>query len=705
MVSAVSRVGLVLGVQRIGRYEVLNHLASGGMGQVYLARATGLGGFERQVVVKTLDLSITDDDESFVTMFLDEARLVGALHHQYIAPVYEVGCDDEGRYYLVMDYVHGETTEAVFRANAERSVPIPLPFALTVVSCVANALDYAHNLCAADGTPLDIVHRDISPSNVMVGYDGGVKLIDFGIAKAANRATKTQVGTLKGKIGYLAPEQILRKHVDHRADIFALGIVLYELTTATRAFRDASDLVTLERITGGDVRPPSQFVPGYPPDLEKIVLRALQTDPDRRFQDAGSMGREIEALAARMWLPLGHAAIIDVMTSTFGERRVRRRIARGSNDVTTDPSVTALDDEDEKTPVIELSLEESSAKRTSVVERAQRPTTPLPQRAKTPTPERAQRPTMPLVDHAKRASSQPGIAVRPGDSQPIARAPSPTDSQLRRPTTPTDARMLGRSPTATTDSLQIRPPTEDLPTPIRAGGLIERPTPPERSRISTPVPALLESTIETALGTPPPPLPDSERAPRSGLAPTTPPLPPFSERKTLPLQPPTNRPAQHTPSGPHELPVVGRTPTGPHQRTPTGPMQQIGRVPTDQQLRRVTPDAQDPVLGRVPTGPQMPRITFRSQTDAELADAPTHITGRRPERDDPTDVETQSSMSIPSTSRMPRMPTATAQIVKPTFASTVVHRMPALSSATRTWLWLCLLFAIAVLAAVVIALI
>src|SRR5678816_3034417 len=127
------------------------------MGHVYLARARGLGGFERQVVVKTLDLSITDDDEGFVTMFLDEARLVGALHHQYIAPVYEVGCDEEGRYYLVMDYVHGETAEAVFRACTDRSERVPFAFSLTVVSCLASALDYAHNLCAADGSPLDIV--------------------------------------------------------------------------------------------------------------------------------------------------------------------------------------------------------------------------------------------------------------------------------------------------------------------------------------------------------------------------------------------------------------------------------------------------------------------------------------------------------------------------------------------------------------------
>jgi eukaryotic-like serine/threonine-protein kinase len=342
----------LLGVQKIGRYEVLSHLASGGMGQVYLARSTGLGGFERQVVVKTLDLSITDDDDAFVTMFLDEARLVGALHHQYIAPVYEVGCDEDGCYYLVMDYVHGETAEAVYRAAGDRKWPVPQSFAITVVSCVASALDYAHNLCAEDGTPLDIVHRDISLSNVMVGYDGAVKLIDFGIAKASNRATKTQVGTLKGKIGYLAPEQILRKDVDHRADIFALGIVLYELTTGTRAFRETSDLVTLERITNGDIRIPSSFLPDYPPELEAIVLRALQVDPDQRFQDAGAMGRELEGLAARISLPLGHAAVSDVMTRLFGEqRRGRRRMARGSNEPQTDRNIRAID-HDDPTPVM-----------------------------------------------------------------------------------------------------------------------------------------------------------------------------------------------------------------------------------------------------------------------------------------------------------------------------------------------------------------
>ena len=310
------------------------------MGQVYLARSTGLGGFERRVVVKTLDPSTTDDDDAFVTMFLDEARLLGQLHHQYIAPIYEVGCDPDGRYFLVMDYVHGETAETVWKRCEKRGQPLTLPFTLTVVSAIASALDYAHALTGRDGSPLDIVHRDVSLSNVMVGYDGAVKLIDFGIAKAANRATKTAVGMLKGKLAYLAPEQVVHKPLDHRTDIFALGIVLYELTTMARAFRGESDLITLERITTGEFAPPSQVVPGYPPELEAIVLKAMRLDPDARYQTAGAMGRALEAFAAVRGFALGHAAITREMTQLFSERR--RRFARSSADVTSDTALKAL---------------------------------------------------------------------------------------------------------------------------------------------------------------------------------------------------------------------------------------------------------------------------------------------------------------------------------------------------------------------------
>jgi hypothetical protein len=311
--------------ERIGKYEILRHLASGGMGRVFLARASGLGGFERHVVLKTLDIP---DDDQYVAMFLDEARLVGSLHHQHIAAVYEVGRDEDGRYFLVMEYVHGQTAAATWEQTIERGAALPLDFALTVVAGAAAGLHYAHRKRDADGQPMNIVHRDVTLSNLMLGYDGAVKLIDFGIAKAANRSVTTQAGFIKGKAGYMSPEQILGHAVDHRSDIFALGIVLYELTTMTRAFREESDLSTMERIKRGQITPPSRLNKDYPRGLELIVMKALRFDPADRFQDADTLRRELEGLGHRQKLVLGDAAITEVMAQLF-ERRAEPWLAAG----------------------------------------------------------------------------------------------------------------------------------------------------------------------------------------------------------------------------------------------------------------------------------------------------------------------------------------------------------------------------------------
>jgi len=228
-----------------------------------------------------------------VAMFLDEARVVGSLHHQHIAPVFELGRDDvDGRYFLVMEYVHGQTAQAVWERTLDLGAALPTDFALTVASAAASALYYAHGRQMRDGKPLAVVHRDVTLSNLMVGYDGAIKLIDFGIAKAANRQAGTQAGYVKGKVGYLAPEQIAGKRVDHRTDIFALGIVLYELTTMQRAFREQSDQATIEKIKKGQYTPPSEVMPNYPRGLELIIQKALKVNPDERFQDAEAFRRE-----------------------------------------------------------------------------------------------------------------------------------------------------------------------------------------------------------------------------------------------------------------------------------------------------------------------------------------------------------------------------------------------------------------------------
>jgi serine/threonine protein kinase len=304
--------------QRVGRYEVLEHLASGGMGEVYLARSSGLAGFERHVVLKMLN--VDDDNEQFVSMFLDEARVVGRMHHQHIAPAYDLDRDAEGRYFLVMDYVHGQTAKAVWRRSCETKAPLPLDFTVTVIAAAAAALHYAHTLTSRDGEPLEIVHRDVSLSNLMIGYDGAVKLIDFGIAKAARRSSLTQVGYVKGKVAYMAPEQIDGLEVDRRTDIFALGIVLYELATMKRAFREANDGATVERIRRGQIVPPPRIVPGFPNELHYIISKALAVDPAARFQDADAMRRALEAFGRIRKLVIGDAAVVGIMERLFESR-------------------------------------------------------------------------------------------------------------------------------------------------------------------------------------------------------------------------------------------------------------------------------------------------------------------------------------------------------------------------------------------------
>ena len=302
---------------RIGRYDLITALAAGGMGRIYLGRVTGLGGFERKVVIKTLEVPVDAQSDPAIAMFLDEARLLGLLHHQHIASVFEVGCDDDGQHYIVLDYVDGYSAHDVWERAIQLGAALPLDFTLTVVSAAANGLHYTHTRRDANGIPLGIVHRDVTPSNVMIGHDGAVKLIDFGIAMAVNRKTKTQTGFVKGKVGYLSPEQVAGHDVDARTDVFALGILLYELSTLHRAFRDTTDLATMQRIKAGKVVPPSQLVGDYQPELEAIVMKALQVEPRERYPTADAMRRAIEALGHRLHFVLGDAAVIEVMAQLY----------------------------------------------------------------------------------------------------------------------------------------------------------------------------------------------------------------------------------------------------------------------------------------------------------------------------------------------------------------------------------------------------
>ena len=302
---------------RLGKYEILTPLASGGMARIYVGRSTGIGSFERHVVLKMI-LPERQHDETAVQMFLDEARLAASLNHQNVAQVFEVG-EDAGIHFLAMEYVHGQDLRALLARAGSQGTRVPLELALTVVAGAAAGLHHAHERRASDGTPMGIVHRDVSPSNLMIGYDGSVKLLDFGIAKAAARSVETQSGVIKGKFAYMAPEQCRGREVDARSDVFSLGIILYEVTTQHRCFRADSDFDTMHRIVTGDVVRPSRLIPSYPPALELVVMRALSVDPAQRYQSAGLLLEAIEGFATAARTPLSTMALGRFMREIFGE--------------------------------------------------------------------------------------------------------------------------------------------------------------------------------------------------------------------------------------------------------------------------------------------------------------------------------------------------------------------------------------------------
>ncbi|HET7506297.1 MAG TPA: serine/threonine-protein kinase, partial [Kofleriaceae bacterium] len=287
------------------------------MARIYIGKATGIGSFERHVVLKVI-LPERANDETSVQMFLDEARLAASLNHQNVAQVFEVG-EDAGIHFLAMEYVHGQDLRALLARAGAEGTRVPLELALTVVAGAAAGLDHAHERRTSDGVPMGIVHRDVSPSNIMVGYDGAVKLLDFGIAKATSRSVETQSGIIKGKFAYMAPEQCRGRGVDRRSDVFSLGIILYEVTTQHRCFRAESDFDTMHRIVTGDVVRPTRLVQGYPPALEAIVMKALEVDAERRYQTAGLLLEAVESFALAARIPLSTMALGRFMRDLFGD--------------------------------------------------------------------------------------------------------------------------------------------------------------------------------------------------------------------------------------------------------------------------------------------------------------------------------------------------------------------------------------------------
>jgi serine/threonine protein kinase len=252
-------------------------------------------------------------------MFLSEARLAATLDHPNIVHVTDIG-EVQGEPFFVMEYVHGQDVRAIMRAAAKTQKRLPISCALTIAMGIATGLHYVHERRGPDGRFLGLVHRDVSPANVVVSYDGSVKLVDFGIAKATEQRQSTRSGVLKGKVNYMAPEQCHGVNVDRRTDVFALGILLYEMTTGKRLFAGDSDFYVMSRIVRGLFARPTEVRPDYPPELEAIVLRALSTDPDARHATAQELLADIEGFAHEHRLRLSGLAVAEFLRDLFGEQ-------------------------------------------------------------------------------------------------------------------------------------------------------------------------------------------------------------------------------------------------------------------------------------------------------------------------------------------------------------------------------------------------
>lgn len=341
--SELERVTLVElpAIGRYGRYELLGRIAYGGMAEIFLARESHVSA-QRLLVIKRV-LPHVAEDRHFVDMFVDEARLAMQLNHPNICHVYSFG-EQDGTWYIAMEWVNGKPLSKIIK-HAREAGGLPIPIALKIVAQVAEALDYAHRACDATGEPLGIVHRDVSPQNIMVSYDGIVKLLDFGIAKATSHSTHTEAGVIKGKFAYMSPQQCVGEPIDARADIFALGVCLFEALTGKNPFRRKTEFDTMTRIVGDPTPSIRARRAEIPEEVEQIVETALMKQPERRYQSAGDMQLALESVLPKLGVLVNASRVGEYVARLFGDE-VREGPALDMR-VSIVPAATGADDSKE----------------------------------------------------------------------------------------------------------------------------------------------------------------------------------------------------------------------------------------------------------------------------------------------------------------------------------------------------------------------
>ncbi|MCY1014715.1 protein kinase domain-containing protein [Pyxidicoccus sp. MSG2] len=425
--------------RRIGKYEILTRLSMGGMAELFLAFTSGPGGFRKFVAVKQI-LPDIKKDEQFVKMFLDEARITAAFSHANIGQVFDLG-EEGGELYLAMEFLPGQNLEQVVKATARQGYALPMGFIGRVIRDACLGLHYAHHFTDPSGRPAVVVHRDVSPKNVMLTYDGVVKVIDFGIAKARGRLGRTQVGTVKGTSGYMSPEQVRGAPLDGRSDLFSVGVMLHELLCGQRLFNGPHEAAVMLQIVESDIPAPRSINPDVPEALEAVALRALSRDASQRFTSGREMSRAIEAaLGSELFDEDGITA---VMGDLFADKRQKTRtlleLASSAEDARVSEVAGALQQDDgggDSAPTAQV-----PAKRTRLA-----PSVPTesatPTRAGSgPKPVPQRRPTEAAATRVAPASSGSGPKPVPQRRPTEAAAPTP-----RPPRPAQDAAPITRTP-------------------------------------------------------------------------------------------------------------------------------------------------------------------------------------------------------------------------------------------------------------------
>jgi serine/threonine-protein kinase len=320
-----------IGGTRFGKYVLLDRVAVGGMAEIFLARQEGLEGFEKTIVIKRIRPHLSNQ-KSFVNMFLNEAKLAAQLNHPNIVQIYDLGKIGES-YFIAMECIVGRDMRRILPKAEAMGMEFPLVYALKVASSVCEGLYYAHQRADIYGNPLRIVHRDVTPENIFVSFDGTVKILDFGIAKAANQIEQTRAGEIKGKLSYMSPEQCMGKALDQRSDIFSLGAVLYEWITGNKLFSGDSEVAILKSITDGKIVPPSEIRAELPEAVERILMKALERDREQRYQTAWEMQSDLDSFLTKRDFTPSNIHLANFMRELFKdelEEERQRLVAEGA---------------------------------------------------------------------------------------------------------------------------------------------------------------------------------------------------------------------------------------------------------------------------------------------------------------------------------------------------------------------------------------